>query len=194
MGIESMRQYLGAVSIFGDPTAGMAVVAILGVDLALTLVHVAEEFRGRLWGYFGGIVGVQIPDTIGIPLFTVSLTLVLWAVAFAGIGGVAPTESYCLMALGALIGGRLSDGIFSHLRLRKKYAPNPGMKSTPYYFAEAALLAVLFSPGLWSHVFWAGAGFVIGFSFFYAILPVLHLFPRSHEPWEPGKPRPDWAD
>ena len=197
MDIESMRQYLGVVSIFGDPAPLYAVVLILGVDLTLTLVHTTQEYKGRLWSYFGGIAGVQIPNWLGIPLFTVLLTLVLWTVGFAGIAGVIPFPHaagyiWGVGALGLLLGCRFSDGLFSHLLLRKKYSPNPGIKSVPYYFAEVLVLLVVFLPGLRYHFSWAAAGFVIGFLAFYVILPGLRLF-RTREPWQPGTPRPAWA-
>ena len=198
MHLESMQRHLGVISIFGEPAPIIALVALLGINLALTLVHVAEEYKGRLWRYFGGIAGVEIPDWLGIPSFTVLLTLVLWAVGFAGIAGVvpfahaAPGEQWGVGAVGALIGGRLSDGLFSHLLLRKKYSPNPGIRSVPYYFAEALVLTVLFLPGLRRHVVWAAAGFGIGFLAFWVILPLLRPF-RKREPWKPGTPRPDWA-
>lgn len=197
MDVESMRQYLGAMWMFGRPATMIALVAILGIDLGLTYVHVAEEFKGRLWSYFGAIAGVRIPAFVGMPLFTVFLTVALWAVGFAGIGGSIPfllavPENWGAGMVGVLIGGRVSDGLFSHILLRKKYYPNPGMKSIPFYFAEAVVLIVVFFPGLWNHVLGAGLGFAIGFLFFYGILPVLRLF-RTREPWEPGKSRPAWA-
>lgn len=35
-------------------------------DVALTLVHSLQELKGRLWDYFGAIVGVRIPKWVGL--------------------------------------------------------------------------------------------------------------------------------
>jgi len=43
-----------------------------------------------LWRVFGAVVGVWIPNGLGFALFTVSLTIVQWAVGLAGIAGWLP--------------------------------------------------------------------------------------------------------
>jgi hypothetical protein len=197
MVLESISHYVGAMSVFGESPAMIIGLALLGINLTLTFAHVTEEFNGRLWSYFGGIAGVQVPDWLGVPLFTVLLTVVLCSVGLAGITGIVPfwhvaSEKWSLGAVSIMISSRLSDGLFSHLLLSKKYFPNPGMKSTPYYFAEAALLTVVFFPGLRNHLLAAAVGFIIGFMAFYVILPFIRLF-RNRKPWHPGTPRPDWA-
>jgi serine/threonine protein kinase len=80
----------------------------------------------------------------------VLLTVVLWAVGLAGIIGYVPflekerRDKWAIAAVGVLIGARISDGIFSHIRLwNLGYKPNPGLESIPYYFAEALFLIIL---------------------------------------------------
>jgi hypothetical protein len=83
------------------------------------------------------------------------------------IGRVIPDE-IAIAAIGVLIGGRLSDRLYSHVRLdRQGYRPNPGLSSTPYYLIEAPLLAIVFLPGFIDHYIYAGLGLMIGWAFFY---------------------------
>jgi hypothetical protein len=203
--VNGMQEYLGRVSLFDDPAPWLALGLLLAINLGLTLVHGVEELKGRLWGYFGGIAGLRVPAWLGIPTFSIGLTLVLWALGLIGIGGglsavVGPrTDGWALGAIGALIGGRVADGIFSHLRFhRAGYRPNPGLKSTPFYFAEAVLLAVVFFPGLSKHPGWAIVGCALGVAFFWSVRPSLQLARKflpwlREEPWKPGQPRPEWA-
>jgi hypothetical protein len=199
---DPAHQYLGAIPLLGwlhlhGLALAILIFAILGIDVMLTLVHVTEEFKGHLWGYFGGIVGVQVPRWLGVLSFTVLLTMVLWTIGFVAIAGplVFPnsvSEPLAMGAMGALIGGRLSDGVFSHVRLCEQYAPNPGNKSVRYYFVEAATLTALFFQGMHGHLLWALGGFIIGVLSFYLVLPLLAFF-QSRTPWPPNTPRPDWA-
>jgi hypothetical protein len=199
---EIMKQHLEKVSFFGP--SGLALVLILAVDLLLTLVHSLQELRGPLWRYFGAIAGVRISDVLGFSLFFLFLTALLWTVGFAGIAGYLPIyrrvpDCSATAAVGGLIGARLSDGLFSHVRLHYQgYRPNPGLSSTPYYFAEAVILAVLFLPGLQICPLAAAIGFVIAVLFFYLILPLLRCLRgippfRRDPPWRPGEPMPPWA-
>lgn len=208
MDFAAMRDLLGDIWIFGDPAPLLAFSLILLVNLTLTLVHTVEEFNGRLWRYFGAIAGIKVPDWLGFPLFSVALTLLLWALGLAGIArGVPPfaevPENWAIAAIGGLIGCRIGDGIFSHVRLhRGGFQPNPGLRSTPYYFAEALILSVLFFPGLSHHPTSAAVGLLLGVLFFWVVLPILR-FTRTilvgplralrQEPWEPWQPRPQWA-
>lgn len=204
---ETMQQHLSDVSVFGDPAPLLALGLILFVNLALTLTHTVEEFRGHLWRYFGAIAGIRVPDWLGIPTFSVALTLVLWAVGLAGIArGLPPLvvvpEHWAIAAIGALVGGRIADGILSHVRLHwGGFRPNPGLKSTPFYFVEALVLAVLFFPGLSDRPGWAAVGLAAGVLGFWVILPGLRLArkigeslqARREKPWEPWQPRPEWT-
>ena len=157
------------------------------VDLGLTLVHSVQEFEGRLWRHFGAIAGVWIPDVLGVLSFSLGLTVFLWTIGFAGITGHVAffriPEWLAIGALGLLIGVRLSDRLYSHVRLdRQGYRPNPGLKSTPYYLAEAIVMIMLFFPGLMSHYFAAAVGFIIGWLFFYTLLPLLRAAPNYSTP------------
>lgn len=197
--MDAMLDYLSKVSLLGPFAVAPVLVLILVVDLGLTLIHSVQELKGRLWRYFGAIAGVRIPDVLGFLVFFLGLTVFLWAVGFAGIAGhvlfFGIPESLAIGALGILIGGRLSDRLYSHVRLdRQGFRPNPGLKSTPYYLAEAIIMMVLFFPGLLSHYIAAAMGFVIGWLFFYTILPLLRLLrtipPLRREPWKPEEPMP----
>ena len=195
------QQYLRDVSLL--PPSALALVLILVADLGLTLVHSIQELKGRLWRYFGAIAGVRLPDVLrdvlGFLVFFVGLTVTLWIVGFAGITGHIAffriPDRFAIGALGLLIGGRLSDRLYSHVRLdRLGYRPNPGLTSTPYYLAEAIILIVLFFPGLMSHFIAAAGGFILGWLFFYLVLPLLRLLrvipSFRREPWKPGEPMP----
>ena len=107
----------------------VAVLLILAADFGFTTLHSWQEWKGAggpLWRNFGAIVGLEIPDAIGFPLFTVGLTLMLFAVGFIAIIGPLG-HTWTAFALGALIGARLSDTLVSHVRLYVKgYRPNPG--------------------------------------------------------------------
>src|SRR5215470_10742702 len=114
----------GELSFFRPNASALAV--ILAIDLLLTLVHSLQELRGHLWRYFGAIEGVRIPDVPGFLLFFVALTLSLWAVGFAGIAGFLPVIGFkvedllAMAAIGGLIGARLSDSWYSHIRLYRQ--------------------------------------------------------------------------
>jgi hypothetical protein len=199
---QKLLEEHGALSWFRPGAAALAV--ILALDLVLTLVHSAQEWRGHLWRYFGAIEGARIPDVPGFLLFFVGLTLGLWTVGLAGIAGYLPVvrfkadDALAMAALGGLIGARLSDLWYSHVRLHLHgYRPNPGLTSTPYYFAEAVLLTVLFASGLWDHRWAAAIGLLGGWGFFAAILPLvrtLRVVPALRQDrWLPGEPIPPSA-
>src|SRR5215831_16799777 len=144
--MKEMQQYLSEVSVVGPSV--LALVLLLVADLGLTLIHSLQELNGRLWQYFGAIAGVQIPKVLGILFFSLVLTVFLLAVGFTGISGhvlfFRIPDWIAIGALGLLIGGRLSDRLYSHVRLdRQGYRPNPGLKSTPYFLAEALIMTVL---------------------------------------------------
>src|ERR1700680_3006987 len=94
-------------------------VLILAADLAFTLLHSWQEWKGAgapLWRNFGAIVGLDISDRWGFLIFTVLLTMGLAAIGAVGIlGPLGP--SWTAAALGALIGARLSDTLVSHTLL-----------------------------------------------------------------------------
>src|SRR5262249_30162975 len=84
-------------------------VLILPADFAITLLHSYQEWKGvgaPLWRNFGAIVGVDIPDWLGFPVFTVLLTLILLSIGFVGLVGPFGAGATAF-ALGALIGARL---------------------------------------------------------------------------------------
>jgi hypothetical protein len=173
-----------------------AIVLLQIVDWALTLGHSVEELKGRLADYFGAIAGVRIPAWVGVVFFFAVLTGVLWLVGAIGIIGTYRwPKRFTVAMLGLLIGCRVADGVFSHVVLHiKGFRPNPGLQTTPLYFAEAVLLCAVFATRLRQYPASAIVGFLIGSVMFYAILPLLRrygskLWPTQHA-WQPGSPRP----
>ena len=188
---------LRALRLIGESAYPFALLTLLQfADAALTLSHSLQEWKGRLADYFGAIIGVRIPKWIGFVGFFAGLTVALWFVGVLAIGGAALwPNSVTVAALGFLCGCRLSDGVFSHVRLHLKgFRPNPGLTTVPLYFAEVVFLAVVFQHPLFSLTFPAGVGFLMGAAAFYFVLPVLDRIGRNHWPrrekWQPGTPRP----
>ena len=205
--VDQLSQQLDRLS-FLPQSAFPFLVILLGLDLLLTLVHSLQELKGRMWRYVGAIAGVRIPDAWGYLFFFLALTAVLWLVGFAAVVGYPFTDDLTqndfirMAAVGALIGLRLSDRWNLHIKLDGEgYRPNPGLPSTPYYLAEAVLLAILFLPGLsaWPYgVLGATIGFAIGWLFFYSVVPLVRslkiFFPAlRRDPWKSGEPIPGWA-
>jgi hypothetical protein len=176
-------------------------VLILIADFALTLLHSYQEWKGAgapLWRNFGAIVGLKIPDGLGFFGFALVLTLILLAVGYLGI--IGPLNAFwTVLALGALIGARLSDTLVSHLALHALgYRPNPGLSSTPLYILEAGFLAWMFHPQLSADACGRNVGLVLGIIFFVSVLPTLKLVwwlcPSCRRPpWQRGQPMPSWA-
>jgi len=204
-GIWIMTQILGhldQVSVFG-PSA-LAFFLILGFDWAFTAIHVYQEWRGEnvpLWRVFGAVVGVWLPNWLGFLLFTVGLTLLLWAAGLTGIAGwfFGPVNpSTAAWALGAVIGARISDTLVSHWSLfALGYRPNPGLKSTPLYVIEAIFLLATFWKGLALAPGAAWCGVAVGAAFFILVLPVLSLVRACaswrRDRWVRGEPIPAWT-
>src|SRR5262245_5128045 len=172
--------YLDQVSVFGH--SAVALFLILGLDWAFSAIHAYQEWRGEevpLWRVFGAVVGVWLPNWIGFVLFTLTLTLGLWVVGLAGIAGWLPIIGQislptAIAALGGLVGARLSDTVVSHwLLYARGYRPNPGLKSTPLYLAEAIFILLAFWKGLTLAPTEAWVGMTFGAAFFISVLPLL---------------------
>jgi hypothetical protein len=186
------------VWIFGGGQTLIALGLLQAIDLAFTLVHSLQERRGRLWRYFGAIAGVRIPDGFGQIVFFGGLTLTLWILGLLGIAGVVlwPTP-LAFGCLGAIVGCRLSDSVFSHILLNNEgFRPNPGLASTPFYFLESLVLVVVFYPTIVQHPLAVLIGFVIGALAFYSVIPGLRiagpLLFEPIQPWRKGDPQPEW--
>lgn len=202
-----MTDYFETVSIFGPSVLVMVLIVV--VNWAFTAIHVYQEYRGKpvpLWRNFGAIVGVRLPDRLGVLFFTVGLTLILWALGLAAITGWLPIKgplppTVAIGALGAVIGARVSDTLVSHWGLYAVgYRPNPGIGSTPLYVLEAIFLLVAFRDGLSLEPTAAWIGFAGGIAAFVIVLPSIWIaglvFPSwRHSPsWIRGRDIPDWAD
>lgn len=139
-----MSGNLQNIWVLGSSLVLLAILQI--VDLAFTLLHSLQERKGRLWRYFGAIAGVRIPDAFGQIVFFGGLTVALWIVGLLGITGTVLWQTpLAFGCLGAIIGCRLSDGLFSHVLLDNAgYRPNPGLSSVPLYAIEVLALAVVF--------------------------------------------------
>lgn len=199
--MNELWQHLPQVSAFGAASALFPLMLV--ASLVFTLIHAVQEYKGRLWRYFGAIGGLTIPDGIGIAVFVVLLLIWLWVMALAGIAGWLPglgsvRVELTMIAIGFLIGGRLADSWFSHLRLaRRGYRPNPGLSSTPLYVMEAAMLTIVFGRGLAGYPAASTIGLALGILLFFSVLPVVRLLRAvlwsiRREPWIAGQPRPSW--
>lgn len=193
-----MNENLQDVWLSGSGYSLIALVILQIGDLALTLWHSLQERKGQLWRYFGAIAGVKIPDRFGKLVFSDGLTISLWIVGLLGItGSVLWQTPLAFGCLGAIIGCRISDGLFSHVLLDKAgYRPNPGLASAKVYFVEATFLVVISYSTLRSHAVAALIGFAIGALAFYLVIPALKtfgtlLFPPTGR-WPPGTPQPKW--
>jgi hypothetical protein len=197
-------RHLDQVSIFAPSLTTLFV--LLGINWSITAIHIFEEWKGEvvpLWRVFGAIVGVSLPDWLGFLVFTIGLTLLLWGLGLAGIAGWLPSvgplsTQTSVWALGAMIGARLSDTLVSHWSLYGLgYRPNPGLKSTPLYVAEAIFLLLAFWKGLTLSPLAAWIGFACGAGFFILVLPVIatdRLIPAWRRvPWVRNEPLPAWT-
>jgi hypothetical protein len=174
---------------------------VLLADFAITLLHSFQELKGvgaPLWRNFGAVVGLDISDSWGFGFFTIALTVTLFVLGFVGIVGILG-ERAAALALGVLIGARLSDTLVSHVLLHfVGYRPNPGLSSTPLYILEALFLAWLFKASLAAHPNYAWSGFAVGIVAFLAVLPGLwvarQIWPERQRPtWHRRQPMPAWA-
>lgn len=191
--------------ISGFPRSAPLLLLILAANFVITALHSWQEWKGPgapLWRNFGAIVGLKIPDTAGFLGFTVLLTLALWSLGLIGIAGwlARPLGIGCAaLALGALIGARLSDTLVSHVLLNALgYRPNPGLSSTPLYVLEALFVVVAFRAGLAADPTSAWWGIAVGAGFFVLVLPGLWLLQLlipgwRRERWQRGRPMPSWV-
>ena len=193
-----MNETLQDIWVLGSSYTLLALAVLQIADLVLTLLHSVQERKGRLWRYFGAIAGVKIPDLFGKLVFFGGLTISLWVVGLLGITGTVLWQTpLAFGCLGAIMGCRLSDSLFSHILLSKAgYRPNPGLPSVPLYFIEVVVLVIVFYPTLRTHTFAVLIGFIIGALFFYILIPGLkmfgHLVFAPIKRWEKGSPQPEW--
>src|SRR5262245_14217397 len=159
-----MNENLQNIWLLGSSYTLVALAILQIADLALMLLHSVQERKGQLWRYFGAIAGVKIPDTFGQLVFFGGLTASIWIVGLLGITGTVLWQTpVAFGCLGAIIGCRISDSLFSHILLNNAgYRPNPGLASVPLYFVEVLVLVAVFYPAIHVHAFDALIGFIIG--------------------------------
>ena len=155
-----------------------------------------------LYGAFRGYRRSVLP-TGWFSFFTVGLSLLLWGLGLAGMVGWVPfvgpiSVQASVWALGALIGARLSDTLVFHWFLfLLGYRPNPGLKSTPLYVAEALFLVLVFWKTLSLAPCPAWIGFGCGVVFFISVLPLIRTFRLipawRRAPWVRNEPLPAWT-
>jgi hypothetical protein len=203
--MDEALNHFNQISSFGR--SAPLLVLILAANFAITALHSWQEWKGAgapLWRNFGAIVGLKIPDALGFLVFTIGLTLALWALGLIGIAGwfafAGPVGHGCAaFALGALVGARLSDTLVSHvLPHLVGYRPNPGLSSTPLYILEALFMIVAFRAGLAADPTSAWWGIVAGAGLFILVLPFLWLLQLlvpgwRRERWQRGQPMPRWV-
>jgi hypothetical protein len=201
--MTSMLDHLNQVSLFGSAAA---LFLILGCNLAFTLIHILQEWKGEsvpLWRVFGAVVGVWVPNWLGFVSFTLLLTVTLWGVGLAAIAGWLPIVGALALpttvgALGVLLGARIGDSVVSHWALYALgYRPNPGLSSTALYALEVVFLLSTFWKGLALAPRAAWVGVAVGALFFCLVLPTLRclrIIPAwRREPWRRGEPLPAWT-
>jgi hypothetical protein len=203
--LDHSLQHLYRASIFGKSET--ALFLILGIDLALSLLHSLQEWKGAdvpLWRVFGAVVGTWIPNGLGFASFTLGLTVALWTAGLVGIAGWFPVlgpvaPALAVGALGVLVGARVADSLVSHwLLYGLGYRPNPGLSTTPLYIIEAVFIGVVFRNGFWQEPGPASVGFAGGCLFFCLVLPTLWglraVVPSwRRERWVRWAPLPAWA-
>jgi hypothetical protein len=193
-----MNGNLQNIWVLGSSSAFASLAILQTIDLAFTLLHSLQERRGQLWRYFGAIAGVRITDRFGEAVFFRGLTLSLWVIGLLGITGTVLWQtSLAFGCLGAIVGCRISDSLFSHIVPNNAgYRPNPGLPSVPLYLLEALVLVAVFYPTMRIHTSPVLIGFVIGALGFFAVIPIVKIFgPLAFErikPWEKGSPQPKW--
>jgi hypothetical protein len=193
-----MNENLQNIWILGSSNKLVLLAIVQIVNLALTLIHSLQERKGQLWRYFGAIAGVKISDSFGQIVFFGGLTLSLWIVGFIGIYGTVTWQTpLAFGCLGAIVGCRLSDSLFSHVRLNYEgYKPNPGLRSVPLYLIESVVLIVIFWPTVAAHSDRVTIGFAIGAFAFYSVIPTLRILGplvfEKMEPWKRETPQPQW--
>jgi hypothetical protein len=197
--------HLDQVSVFGRSL--LALIVMLVLDWTFSAVHTYEEWRGEsapLWRVFGAIVGLRLPNWLGFLGFTLGLTLILWSAGLVAVTGWFPFVGHVSVpvavgAIGFITGARLSDTLVSHWTLYAiGYRPNPGLRSTPLYVFEAALLLMTFRQGLSLSASATLCGFAWGAGPFIFVLPGLRALraivpPWRRTPWARWQPLPAWT-
>jgi len=193
-----MNENLQNIWVAGSNHTLVVLLVLQIIDLAFTLLHSLQELKGRLWRYFGAIAGIKIPDGFGKAVFFGGLTISLWVVGLLGVTGTVLWQTpLAFGCLGAIIGCRISDALFSHILPNNAgFRPNPGLPSVPLYFIEALVLVLVFYPTIRMHTVPVLIGFIIGALAFYAVIPSLKIFGRlvfdPIKPWQKGAPQPAW--
>jgi hypothetical protein len=70
MDIDRMLDYLSKASIFDH--SALCLFLILAMSLSVTLIHTLQEWKdpgGPVWLNFGAMVGVEVPNWLGWPVF-----------------------------------------------------------------------------------------------------------------------------
>ena len=193
-----MHENLQNIWILGSSSKLVLLAIVQIVNLALTLIHSLQERKGQLWRYFGAVAGVKISDSFGQIVFFGGLTLSLWIVGLIGIYGTVTWQTpLAIGCLGAIVGCRLSDSLYSHVRLNYEgYKPNPGLESVPLYLVESVVLTAIFLPTVAAHPGAVTIGLAIGAFAFYSVIPTLRILGplvfEKMQPWKRGTPQPQW--
>jgi hypothetical protein len=164
--LDAATQWLGGDAPLSTTTALMVWLCIGA------MWHAWEETEGELWHYFGLISGNPWVERLtfwpGAALFVApacALQCFAAIMAFSG-GEISP------FWLGAVIGLRGGDCVFSHIIPQQRLLPNPGAVSAYLYAVEAAALSAVYA-GQFSAV-----GVIHGAAFFASVAPLLYLTRR----------------
>jgi hypothetical protein len=199
-----LPEYFARICAF-EPSL-LALSLILCANITFTAIHIWQEWKGPvpLYLVFGAVVGCRLPRWLGFLLFTPGLALLQWffgVAAYTGWpAGVHGDMRFAVFALGAILGGRISDCIVSHWALYLlRYRPNPGLSSTLLYVAEAVLILTAFPRGLAAEPQSSLHGFFTGILFFVFVLPLMAIAgtlikPWRRERWIRRRAIPDWVN
>lgn len=192
--MSTSLDYFNTIFAFGRSRAALLIV--LGANLAFTAVHIWEEARGErapLYRVFGGIVGVCLPKTVGIAIFTVLLGAVqgmAGLVAYTGLPRGQSCLAFGVGALGFVLGARIGDSVISHWTVfLEGFRPNPGLRSTVLYVLEFVGILIMFQPGLRANTTAALVGLTIGIGLFLSVLPLMAIAGLCIKSWQ----RPRWV-
>lgn len=145
---------------------------------SVSVWHAAQETRGALWEYFARVYRVPFLDRIGLDGGLVFI--VLPALTLQGLAAWFAFFHHSPVALGALIGLRFGDAVFSHvLPAVAGYGESPGEGTALLYLVDASVLAIAKFQTLYTFPCEVFAGALSGGGFFFLVGHVLAFLGRG---------------
>jgi len=155
----------------------------------IAVLHAIEEYRGRLWVYFGTITGASWLNTLKPAVGTLLIVAPALLLQCTAVILAFSAETVNAFWLAVLIGARVGDALFSHVMpFARGVAPlpashgstqlNPGLSSAAIYLVDSAVLAIAYSALLFAPTSTALFGLAAGAGFFALVQPALALTRR----------------